>query len=98
MQQSDSRQKIHLTWSCLYLTFLALLTLFGFLQYGGVQMKHAELVLTALIVSAGLSALIVPLMLGSEGEGPVLIAAGRILLWLQVAVLITAVVTMIVGF
>ena len=80
------RQKIHIVWASVFLCAIFVWGLSMVITTGGAPSPVGEFLLVGFL----LSVVNVPLLLSQPGNGPALLAGGRILLWLQVACLVVA--------
>ncbi len=80
------RQKIHIVWASVFMCALCVWGISMVIGTGGAPPLVGEFLLVGFI----LSIVNVPLLLSQPGNGPALLAGGRILLWLQVACLVGA--------
>jgi len=90
MEAPENREKLNIVWGCVFLTSVAALFLLGFVSSGGLTVDRPEPILGALLGAVLMSGVLVPLLLTVSGNGPTLLAGGRILLWVQAAGLLTA--------
>ena len=80
------RQKIHIVWASVFLCAIFVWGVSMVITTDGAPPLVGEFLLVGFI----LSIVNVPLLLSQPGNGPALLAGGRILLWLQVACLVGA--------
>ena len=80
------RQKIHIVWASVFMCALFVWGVSLMVLGDGAPPGVGEFLLVGFI----LSVVNVPLLLSQPGNGPALLAGGRILLWLQVACIVGA--------
>lgn len=85
------QEKLHIVWGSVFLTAVGALALAGVILSGAhVIISWGDLIVGAFIIATIVSVILVPLLLTVPGASPALVAGGRILLWGQVAGLLTA--------
>ncbi|MCZ6574709.1 MAG: hypothetical protein O7C98_16275 [Planctomycetota bacterium] len=80
------RQKIHIVWASVFLCAIFVWGVSMMITTDGAPPMVGEFLLVGFI----LGVVNVPLLLSQPGNGPALLAGGRILLWLQVACIVGA--------
>ena len=91
MESDQRREKLDIVWGCVFLTGFAAMSWMILISLGAVvPVRMTSCVPQMLTISAAMSVVTVPLMLSVPGNGPALLAGGRILLWLQTICLVSS--------
>ena len=90
MENDQNREKLHLVWGSVFLTAFAMWAI-SLMAFAGTGSETVP-ILIAMMLSIILSPVMVTLLLSVPGSSAVLLARGRLLLWLQGFCLVVALV------